>query len=257
MLKKISVQNLFDTFTYTVELSSGGITILTGPNGFGKSTIFALLSAVLSGRTAPLLVVPFDALSLYFTRGKILTVKKNDDELTVDGHKIESDDALAAAVKGYTDGMPVALISGHSLSAADKIKSITFDPNRAEETALYTTLLNGKLSYKKLVVCDDGAYLTDLKTGTRRIPLEALSSGEQQLAVFYHELIFDVKSGAVVLIDEPEISLHIVWQMALIKDLFEIFKFKRYGALLLATHSPQILTGNWDLQVDLGEMNED
>lgn len=36
---KIQFKGLFGRFDYSIELKEDGLTIITGPNGFGKSTI--------------------------------------------------------------------------------------------------------------------------------------------------------------------------------------------------------------------------
>jgi len=53
-----------------------------------------------------------------------------------------------------------------------------------------------------------------------------------------------------VLIDEPEISLHVAWQKEFLKDLKEIIAIQNMP-VVIATHSPQIIDNNWDLTVDL------
>ena len=39
MIKSIQLHKLFGRFNYNISMKSGGVTIITGPNGFGKSTI--------------------------------------------------------------------------------------------------------------------------------------------------------------------------------------------------------------------------
>ena len=39
---KIQFKGLFGRFDYTIEFKKDGLTIITGPNGFGKSTILKL-----------------------------------------------------------------------------------------------------------------------------------------------------------------------------------------------------------------------
>ena len=43
MLKKIKLKKLFGRFDYNIKLNDNGITIITGPNGYGKSTILTIL----------------------------------------------------------------------------------------------------------------------------------------------------------------------------------------------------------------------
>lgn len=77
-----------------------------------------------------------------------------------------------------------------------------------------------------------------------------LSSGEQHELVLLYELLFKVQPDSLVLIDEPELSLHVGWQVQFLKDLQEITKLADLN-ILMATHSPDIIQDRWDLTVEL------
>ena len=77
-----------------------------------------------------------------------------------------------------------------------------------------------------------------------------LSSGEQHEIVLLYELLFKVSENSIILIDEPEISLHVAWQEVFLKDLGQMAELSRFQALI-ATHSPQIINDRWDLTVEL------
>ncbi|MFB2920854.1 MULTISPECIES: AAA family ATPase [Aerosakkonema] len=77
-----------------------------------------------------------------------------------------------------------------------------------------------------------------------------LSSGEQHELVLLYELLFKVQPNSLVLIDEPELSLHVGWQVQFLKDLQEIIKLADLD-VLMATHSPDIIQDRWDLTVEL------
>jgi predicted ATP-binding protein involved in virulence len=79
---------------------------------------------------------------------------------------------------------------------------------------------------------------------------EYLSSGEQHELVLLYELLFKAKPNSLVLIDEPEISLHLAWQVEFLKDLQQITKVANLD-ILMATHSPDIIQDHWDLTVEL------
>lgn len=49
MIKSIQLHKLFGRFNYNISMKSGGVTIITGPNGFGKSTILRIINALNSG----------------------------------------------------------------------------------------------------------------------------------------------------------------------------------------------------------------
>lgn len=57
----------------------------------------------------------------------------------------------------------------------------------------------------------------------------------------------------MLLIDEPEISLHITWQKKFLDDLLEVAKHIDIQ-VIVATHSPQIVSNHMDIQIDLGEL---
>jgi predicted ATP-binding protein involved in virulence len=91
----------------------------------------------------------------------------------------------------------------------------------------------------------------------REIPLSAISSGEKQLFVLFYSLVF-MSEGKhnLVLIDEPELSMHISWQEEFIDDLLEICRENSIQAVV-STHSPNIVNGHFELLVGLSEEEEE
>ena len=81
--------------------------------------------------------------------------------------------------------------------------------------------------------------------------MEKLSSGEKHDFIMFYELIFNADRTSVFLIDEPEISLHVAWQMEFIDILERICKLNGTQAII-ATHSPDIVNGHDDLLISLG-----
>lgn len=80
--------------------------------------------------------------------------------------------------------------------------------------------------------------------------LDQLSSGEKQMIIQVFELLFHAQSGTLVMIDEPELSLHMMWQMNYMKNLSEIAQLRGFQCIV-ATHSPQIFNSLWSKSVDL------
>jgi len=54
----------------------------------------------------------------------------------------------------------------------------------------------------------------------------------------------------LLMIDEPELSLHAAWQSEFIEDLKRILRLSGV-TVLIATHSSALIGGNWDLVVEL------
>lgn len=69
-----------------------------------------------------------------------------------------------------------------------------------------------------------------------------LSSGEKQLLIILLTVLVQNKSPYVLLMDEPEISLHIDWQQRLITLIREL---NPQVQVILTTHSPALIMDGW------------
>ena len=137
-----------------------------------------------------------------------------------------------------------------ALHASDVEKKLGVFDEIAAKVELLKELVNRRFSFKKLEVERQTGFRLVSDSGATLQPTD-LSSGEQHELVLFYELLFRTKSNALILIDEPELSLHIAWQGAFLKDLERIVKLS-FLDVVLATHSPQIIDTRWDLTVELG-----
>ncbi len=121
---------------------------------------------------------------------------------------------------------------------------------------MFTEIVNDRLKFKEVKISREKKGIEVFKKNrnmNKSLELSQLSSGEKQEIVLFYELIFKIDHNVHLLIDEPEISLHIEWQLKFMDDLLRIAKYKKLR-VTVATHSPQIINDHWDIQVDLGEM---
>jgi predicted ATP-binding protein involved in virulence len=119
-----------------------------------------------------------------------------------------------------------------------------------EKLELFTNILNERRFTFKSIEIDREKGFYFKTTKDKILNLNELSSGEQHEVVLLYELIFKTKPGIMVLIDEPEISLHISWQKEFLDDLLRIIKIQDFQ-VLIATHSPSIINDRWDLVYNL------
>jgi predicted ATP-binding protein involved in virulence len=120
---------------------------------------------------------------------------------------------------------------------------------------IFTSTLNERrLTFKRITISKEDGFTFTTDQG-KPLALSDLSSGEQQEVILLYELLFKVKPGTLVLIDEPELSLHVVWQKQFLDDLFKIIELQKIN-IVIATHSPQIINNHWDLTVDLEEISQ-
>ena len=112
----------------------------------------------------------------------------------------------------------------------------------------FVRLANARLLYKQVSVSQKGLEVSD--SDGSALELEMLSSGEQHEIVLLFDLLFETKKNSFIMVDEPELSLHVAWQREMLKDFQEIAQLSDFRALL-ATHSPQIIDERWDLTIEL------
>ena len=119
-----------------------------------------------------------------------------------------------------------------------------------EKLELFTSVLNERrFTFKSIKINGINGFYFETNKG-KKLELSQLSSGEQHEVVLLYELIFNVKTNVLVLIDEPEISLHVAWQKDFLSDLLKIIKIQNIQ-VLIATHSPSIINDRWDLVYNL------
>jgi predicted ATP-binding protein involved in virulence len=121
---------------------------------------------------------------------------------------------------------------------------------------LLVNIINSRFLYKKMSISKEDGFVFETSDGQNIAPTD-LSSGEQHELVLNYELLFKVKPDSLILIDEPELSLHVLWQRQFLIDLQEIIKLAGFD-VLIATHSPQIIHDRDDLMVELvGPTNDE
>ena len=70
-----------------------------------------------------------------------------------------------------------------------------------------------------------------------------LSSGEKQFLIIMLTVLLQRKEESILIMDEPEISMHIDWQRELLNNLQ---KLNPNCQIILATHSPGVVIDGWE-----------
>ncbi len=137
-----------------------------------------------------------------------------------------------------------------SLYIADSKEKLAVFSSLVNKIELFTKILNERrFNFKSIEIDKEKGFVFKSQNGSI-LELTELSSGEQHEVVLLFELLFKATENSLVLIDEPEISLHVVWQKEFLNDIKEIIKLKNID-IVIATHSPQIINERWDLTVNL------
>lgn len=141
-----------------------------------------------------------------------------------------------------------------SLFVQDSESKLSVFSTLADRCFVLFDLLKGKFAHKRLIINKERGLSVISEMGSD-IPLSSLSSGEQHEIVLMYELLFKTSPNSLLLIDEPEISLHVKWQKSFIKDLKRIRDIVGFDALI-ATHSPFIVGDFHELMESLDEIGD-
>lgn len=113
-----------------------------------------------------------------------------------------------------------------------------------------------KESRKEIEIDNKGEVIIKAENTTKRFTVFELSSGEKQLIIMLAHIAFNYKNknSSILIIDEPELSLHISWQELFVDALLKASPNAQY---ILATHAPAIIAHveRRDNCIDLTNMN--
>lgn len=137
----------------------------------------------------------------------------------------------------------------------DSSKKLEAYDDMVTKVNLLIDLINHRFLDKKISVeGTDGLVIRSTIT-KEKIDFDGLSSGEQHLFVLYYYMLFKYSQDTLLLLDEPEISLHITWQKKFIADLMKIMELNPMN-ILIATHAPSIVRDYWSVTQELSPIEK-
>lgn len=113
-----------------------------------------------------------------------------------------------------------------------KTEKIMFKFNR-----FVSTINDFYKSSKKRIDIDHQGFVEVIHNDSYTTGIDVLSSGERQVFMILASVIFD-DSRKILIIDEPELSLHISWQENFVDIIKELCPKMQ---IILATHSPDLI----------------
>jgi len=125
-----------------------------------------------------------------------------------------------------TSGDPEKMLQAQNIAAA-KTRFMDFIDELFSETG-------------KKIIRDRNEILFD-QMGEELLPYK-LSSGEKQLLVVLLTALVQDNQPGVLLMDEPEISLHVEWQQQLIS---KVRSMNPNVQIIMTTHSPAVIMDGW------------
>ena len=266
MLNSIYIEGLYGLYNYTLDFTQGEdnrLKIITGPNGYGKTTILQLIYALFGKDTDLFYQIPFSCVQFkiddYVIRvGQTRSAVQQDEESDLPGDEqisicFELEGSKDTKISGqlelvlntlkcfYLTDKRILLRNKEQRKRMENADTDATMESVARKVAEIITKGNNERGinfFKELVAFfkfADKEMMVDERFGIRFkmnnasktiIPVTALSSGEKHVLLQLFELVFDGKAGDLVVIDEPELSFHPAWLNVYVSVLERIQNFK-------------------------------
>lgn len=110
-------------------------------------------------------------------------------------------------------------------------------------------IVASKIRQKQWHIAASGEVTFISPTG-EALAVTLLSSGEQHMLALFTMFLFTARPYSLVMIDEPELSLHAAWKHAFLDDIAQVTKLIPVQ-VVLATHSTALINSRWDLVEEL------
>lgn len=254
-IKRIEIESLWGRKHIVWNLRRD-VNILSGVNGIGKSTILnraALQLDYLAGvdvnakgmEGVKMTFYPEDATMIHFdvirSFDRPLFHSNLAEKMADKNVKTELDWQLYQLQRRYLDyqvnigNRIIELLSGGDPDGQLKAAEVSYPKRRFQDLADELFADTGKKIVRgrnEIVFEQDGDEL---------LPY-SLSSGEKQMLVILLTVLVQDKRPGVLLMDEPEVSLHIEWQQRIISIIREM---NPNTQIILTTHSPAVIMGGW------------
>ena len=267
-IKSIEIESLWSNRKHIYWELRPDVNILSGSNGVGKSTIINRsakhLKVMKEGRIT---ANPEDGVTVKFYPEDATGIQF--DVISSIDRPILSNDMLekisGADIRTELDWQLYNLqrrYLNYQVNIGNRIISLLTSGN-PDDQRLATELTKPKKQFQDLV---DELFAPTAKTIARDsneiffhqygeiIPPYTLSSGEKQILVILLTALVQENRPSVMLMDEPEISLHIEWQQRLITLTRTL---NPNTQIILCTHSPAIVMDCWmDAVTEISEITK-
>ncbi len=261
LIRYIDICNVWKRYDFHWENLNPDVNILIGINGSGKTTLFNIIDSIFTGDVKRLK-----------SYGVEVGVGVNDFEVKYDAKVTAAELKRALSSVRYlkisTFDVPIKdkpkagkeysqlynelhdivyNIGGERPSFSDyRLKATNF-PEQAGKIneriqMFYDTVNRLFAKTQKTIEIDPHTNRLIFKDGEEAIPLYKLSSGEKQLLIILLRVFLMEEQAYILLMDEPEISLHIEWQYRLFE---EIRKLNPNCQIITSTHSPSLFGDGW------------
>jgi len=264
-IKEFRIDNLYGKYSFKSTLDEK-VNILVGNNGAFKTTVLSIIRHIATYGEVPNVRYKFAGLTL--NNGIMVTyprkiTKKEENMKTEDYVKVIKLDYVSTfdikdkdtnTQETLLDKKLTQLQSDYGYYLNGLLKQLTGDLNKLGNVTkeqfekiytrrnLFIQLVNEAFKETGKTIDNEADKLRFIIDDNTSIGADMLSSGEKQLLIILLTVLLEDGREYVLMMDEPEISLHISWQYELLNW---ILKLNPNVQLIMTTHSPMIFADGW------------
>ena len=264
-IKEFRIDNLYGKYSFKSTLDEK-VNILVGNNGAFKTTVLSIIRHIAAYGEVPNVRYKFAGLTL--NNGIMVTyprkiTKKEENMKTEDYVKVIKLDYVSTFdIKDKDTNTQETLLykkltqlqSDYGYYLNGLLKQLTGDLNKLGNVTkeqfekiytrrnLFIQLVNDAFKETGKTIDNEADKLRFIIDDNTSIGADMLSSGEKQLLIILLTVLLEDGREYVLMMDEPEISLHISWQYELLNW---ILKLNPNVQLIMTTHSPMIFADGW------------
>lgn len=280
ILERVQIKNLWGEVDIDWQLDPK-VNILIGINGSGKTTLLRIIYSVFQNNeksgeydkatlffsnnlvisephsnerneqaTVNMVKIstfdkPFEQSQQFITELDVLLEQLIDDfkgyQLKLKNLETEETSKLDRKIKALSSQESANFEELQELKAALHQKEIKLEEIYQQKNQFFSELNTLFSETHKVIDFDKNNSIIFRKDGKTITPY-CLSAGEKQILIVLLTVVLQENQACVFLLDEPELSLHLAWQLKLI-DVIQ--RLTENCQLIIATHAPGILNKGW------------
>ncbi|MBO4487232.1 MAG: ATP-binding protein [Bacteroidaceae bacterium] len=275
-IQHIEIESLWSGRRHIEWTLNPDVNILSGVNGMGKSTILNRVVDEVRRLNRAAKIPPGSAEQREPQRGVTLTLAPQEaDEVRFDVVRSFDSTMIPTSIAAkVTDGVIRSELDWHLYELQRRyldyqvnignrmIEILTRGGADAQQQAMQVSqaktdfhdIIDSLFSETLKTIDRSSNELMFLQYGQRLTPYR-LSSGEKQMLIILLTVLLQCGQPYVLLMDEPEASLHVEWQQQLVGI---IRKLNPKAQIILTTHSPALIMDGWlDAVTEVGDIVRD